>query len=335
MAIRFGYRAAQEEHDAVSLIRNSVHAEQLGFEFIVVSDHFHPWFNTDAHACFAMSWLGALGQATKSVRFGTGVTPPIGRYHPGLVAQAFGTLGVMFPGRSFVAVGTGEAMNELPLGFPWPGFEERLERLREGISIIRKLWTEDFVTFKGKYYTLNSANIYDKPAPPPSIYVAAAGAKSARLAGEMGDALMTVPARPETYGALFDHVREGCKSSGKEFEKMPKMIEVFIGYDKDYDDALAHLARWKTVLIPDVFAKPVSDPRILEQEAAEVDPKLLTDVQATVCTSVDDVVSAAEKYIKLGFNEIQIHSCSRDEQGFLNEFGAKGLPYLKETYGRN
>lgn len=332
--IEFGYRAAQEEHPADQLLNNAVYAEKLGFEFVVTSDHFHPWFNTGAHASFAMTWLGALGQATKSIRFGTGVTPPIGRYHPGLVAQAFATLGYMFPGRAFVSVGTGEAMNELPLGFPWPPFEERLERLREAIEVIRKLWTQDFTSYQGRYYRISSANIYDKPSPTPLIYVAAAGTKSAKLAGELGDAFMTVPAPLDSYQRLFSDVQDGCKLSGKDFSSMPKMIEVFVAYDSDYDKALNHLSRWKTVLIPNVFAEQVSDPRVLEAQAASVDPKLLTSVQATVCTSVEDVVKAVEKYINVGFNQLQIHSCSPDEKMFLNDFGVKGLSYLKQTYAQ-
>lgn len=332
MNVSFGYRAAAEEHPANVLLSNSIKAEKLGFEFVVISDHFHPWFHTDAHSTFAFSWLAALGQATKQIKFGTGVTPPILRYHPAIVAQAFGTLASMYPKRVFLSVGTGEAMNEVPLGFPWPNFNERLERLREAIQIIRKLWTEEFISYRGKYFTINDANLYDKPKFVPPIYVAGIGTHSVQLVGELGDGYMSVPTTPETYALLFNQLKQACDSSHKNFETMPKMIEVFVGYDHDYDKALQHISRWKTVLIPGVLNSSIYDPRELEEKAKSVDVSLMTNVQATICTSSEDVVKAAEKYIKLGFNEIQLHSCSPSEDQFLDEFGTKGLPYLMDTY---
>jgi coenzyme F420-dependent glucose-6-phosphate dehydrogenase len=332
MNLKFGYRAAAEEHPADVLLRNSLVAESKGFDFLVTSDHFHPWFNTDAHSSFAFSWLASLGQATSKLTFGTGVTPPILRYHPALVAQAFGTLSYMYPGRVFLSVGTGEAMNEVPLGFPWPSFSERLERLKEAIEIIRALWTKDFVTYSGKYFTIKDANLYDKPKVVPPIFVAGVGAHSIRLAGDLGDGYMCVPLPPSTYPEVLAQLRSACTESGKDFEKFPKMVEVFVGYDADYDRALAHIRRWKTVLIPNVLSSDTYDPRKLEEESKTVDDSELTSYQATICTSVEEIVKAAERYINYGFDMIQIHSCSPSEEGFLTDFGSKGLPYLKQTY---
>ncbi|MEM0121473.1 MAG: TIGR03557 family F420-dependent LLM class oxidoreductase [Thermoprotei archaeon] len=331
----FGYRAASEEYPAETLLRNSVTAEKVGFEFIVTSDHFHPWFHTDGHASFALSWLGALGQATESVRIGTGVTPPILRYHPALIAEAFATLARLYPKRVFLAVGTGEAMNEVPLGFPWPGFGERLERLTEAIQIIRKLWSEDFVTYTGKYFRLVKANLYDKPNPAPPIYVAGMGPHSVRLAGELGDGYMGVPAPKEKYAEVFKILKDVCTANGRDLESMPKMVEVFLSYDEDYEKALNWVSKWKTVLIPNVLLSQTYDPRELEEEAKGIDARKLTEYQVNVCTSVEDVIKAAEKYVAYGFNEIQLHSCSPDETKFLTDIGSKGLPYLKQQYGRS
>jgi Coenzyme F420-dependent N5,N10-methylene tetrahydromethanopterin reductase and related flavin-dependent oxidoreductases len=334
LKVSFGYRAASEEHPADVLLQNSVVAEKVGFEFIVTSDHFHPWFHTDGHSSFALSWLGALGQATRSVRIGTGVTPPILRYHPALIAQAFGTLGRLYPGRVFVSVGTGEAMNEVPLGFPWPGFGERFERLREAIEIIKKLWSEDFVTYTGRYFKLVKANLYDKPSPHPPIYVAGMGEHTVRLAGEVADGYMGVPAPKEKYLEIFNILREACSKNGREFDAMPRMVEVFVSYDEDYDKALSWVSRWRTVLIPNVLASEIYDPRELEEKAKNIDVRQLTTYQVNVCTSVEEVIKAAEKYIGYGFNEIQLHSCSPDEAKFLDDFGSKGLQYLKQQYGK-
>lgn len=333
MNTSFGYRAAAEEHPAEVLLRNSTKAERLGFDFIVISDHFHPWFHTDGHSTFAIAWLGALGQATKTVRMGTGVTPPILRYHPALVAQAFATLARLYPSRIFLAVGTGEAMNEVPLGFPWPSFAERLERLREAIVVIRKLWSEDFVSYSGKHFRLVDANLYDKPRPAPPIYVAGVGRHSVELAGELGDGYMCVPQPPEKYGELFATLRQACTNAGKSFEAMPKMVEAFLAYDEDYDRALKWVAaRWKTVLIPNVLLSETYDPRKLEEEAKSLDDNELTKYQVDICTSSEDIIKVAEKYIRYGFNEIQLHSCSPDEDRFLDDAGLKVLPYLKQTY---
>jgi coenzyme F420-dependent glucose-6-phosphate dehydrogenase len=333
LRVSFGYRAASEEHPAEVLINNCVLAEKQGFEFIVTSDHFHPWFHTDGHSTFALSWLGALGQATKNVRMGTGVTPPILRYHPAIIAQAFGTLARLFPNRVFLAVGTGEAMNEVPLGFPWPSFTERLERLREAIVIIKKLWSDDFITYNGKFFRLTNANLYDKPTVRPKIYVAGMGHHSVALAGELGDGYMSVPAPRDKYAEIFSSLKSACMRVGREFDSMPKMVEVFVSYDEDYDKALQWVSRWRTVLVPNVLSSNIYDPRELEEKAKGIDVKQLTEYQVDVCTTVDDIIKAAEKYVNYGFNEIQLHSCSPSEQKFLNDFGSKGLPYLKQTYG--
>jgi Coenzyme F420-dependent N5,N10-methylene tetrahydromethanopterin reductase and related flavin-dependent oxidoreductases len=332
MNVEFGYRCASEEHPAQVLLRNAQTAEKLGFDFIVTSDHFHPWFHTDGHSTFALSWLGALGQVTSRVWFGTGVTPPILRYHPALVAQAFATLSNLYPARVFLGVGTGEAMNEVPLGFEWPSYTERLERLKEAIFVIRSLWSNDFVSFQGKYFTLKGANLYDKPQKPPLIYVAGVGTNSTLLASQIGDGYMTVPAKPDIYKRNFEILKNGCEKRGVEFESFPKMVEVFVGYDEDYDKALNHLRRWKTVLIPNVLNREIYDPRVLQELSKSVDDSELLNTQAKVCTTIEDLVKVVEEYVRYGFNKIQLHSCSPNEQKFLFDFGTKCLPFLKEEF---
>jgi len=173
--MKLGYKASAEQFAPAALLEFACLAEEVGFDSVFISDHFQPWKHTDGHAPFSLAWLGALGAKTSRIVMGTSVLTPTFRYHPSIVAQAFGTLGSLFPGRVILGVGTGESLNEVPAtGNPWPEFKERFARLRESIALIQRLWTEERVTFDGEYYRTRNATIYDRPAVPVPIYVAAA-----------------------------------------------------------------------------------------------------------------------------------------------------------------
>ncbi len=185
--LKLGYKASAEQFAPGKLLDFSVHAEKAGFESVFVSDHFQPWKHIDGHAPNSLAWLGALGARTAKVDIGTSVLTPTFRYHPSIVAQAFGTLGSMFPGRVILGIGTGESLNEVPsTGQPWPEFKERFARLREAVNLIRTLWRGERVTFEGEYYKTEKATIYDRPDVEVPIYVAAAGALVAKYAGRTG-----------------------------------------------------------------------------------------------------------------------------------------------------
>jgi len=174
--LRLGYKASAEQFGPAELLDFSVHAEQVGFDSVVVSDHYQPWRHTGGHAPFSFAWLGALGARTSRIEMGTSVVTPTFRYHPSIVAQAMGTLGQLFPGRVMLGIGTGESLNEVPpTGMEWPEFRERWARLREAVTLMRKLWTEDRVTFTGQYYQTVNATVYDKPAGGVPLLVAAGG----------------------------------------------------------------------------------------------------------------------------------------------------------------
>src|ERR1700687_3887045 len=185
--LRLGYKASAEQFAPGELLDFSCLAEECGFDSVFISDHFQPWRHHGGHAPFSLAWLGALGARTSRVAIGTSVLTPTFRYHPAVVAQAFATLGVMFPNRIVLGVGTGESLNEVPsTGMTWPHFKERVARLREAVTLMRRLWTEERVTFEGQYYRTQDATIYDRPATPVPIYIAAAGAVIAKYAGRMG-----------------------------------------------------------------------------------------------------------------------------------------------------
>src|SRR6476469_5459252 len=146
-SLRLGYKASAEQFGPVELLDFSIHAEQVGFDSVVISDHFQPWRHTGGHSPFSFAWLAAVGERTERVLLGTSVVAPSYRYHPGIVAQAMGTLGVLFPGRVMLGVGTGEAMNEVPLGVDWPEQKVRFQRLKEAVLLMQQLWREDRVNF--------------------------------------------------------------------------------------------------------------------------------------------------------------------------------------------
>ena len=215
MTLKLGYKASAEQFAPRQLLDFSVAAEHAGFDSVFVSDHFQPWKHTDGHAPSALAWLGALGASTQRIVMGTSVLTPTFRYHPSVVAQVFGTLGSLFPGRVILGVGTGEGLNEVPsTGMVWPEMKERFARLREAISLIRKLWAEDHVSFEGEYYRTQNATIYDKPGAFLPIYVAGAGPQVAKYAGRMADGFICTSGKKwDLYTeTLLPNVAEGLAS---------------------------------------------------------------------------------------------------------------------------
>jgi coenzyme F420-dependent glucose-6-phosphate dehydrogenase len=327
--VKFGYRAVEERYPPSQLLTFAALAEKQGFEFVCISDHFLPWFHRDGHSGHAWIWIAAAGAKTKRVRLGTGVTTCIYRYHPAIVAQAFASLDELYPGRIFLGMGTGEAMNEEPIGLNWPSFDERLERTVEAVQIIKLLWEKDFVEFKGKHYNLRKTNLYTKPVKKIPVYFAASGTKASRAAGRFGDALMTTDFDREHVLRIFASFEEGVKESGRRVEDMPRMVEMKVSYDEDYDKALNSLSVWKATTIPAIFSRPISDPRELDKMGETVDPARLA---GKVYTDMEHLIRKIEEYIELGFNEIQVGSSSPDEEKFIRKFGKKALPYLQEKY---
>src|SRR5919198_1831479 len=180
-SLRLGYKASAEQFGPVELLDFSIHAEACGFDSVVVSDHFQPWRHTGGHAPFSFAWLGAVGARTQRVLLGTSVVTPTFRYHPSVVAQAMATLAVLFPGRVMLGIGTGESLNEVPpMGIVWPEFRERFARLRESVSLMRRLWSEERVSFEGSYYRTVNATGYDRPERGVPLYIAAGGPQMAR-----------------------------------------------------------------------------------------------------------------------------------------------------------
>jgi coenzyme F420-dependent glucose-6-phosphate dehydrogenase len=299
-----------------------------------MSDHFHPWFHTQAASCFAWSWISAAAATIPDVKLGPLVSAAIGRYNPALIAQAFATMDEMYPGRFFIGLGTGEAMNEIPLGVPWPEFNERLQRLKETVEIVKALWSTEFVDYHGRYYSLKGANLYTKPRTKIPIYMAASGPKSAALVGSHADGYATVDHLLPKFKEIWYRIESSARKAGRNPRVIRKNIELFVSYDKDYGKALSSARRWKPVLIPDILNQPIYDPRQLESRGSRIDD---SEIQKTwlIATDPEQLTKKAESVISLGFDELQFHSSSPSEEEFMHVCGQEVLPYLKSIYAKD
>ncbi len=327
--ISVGYFAAHEQYDPSTLLSHVKLAEEYGFEDIWTSDHFHPWAHTGANNGQAWVWMGTALASTKKIKIGTAITPPGYKYHPGLIAQAWATLDYMFPGRVFIAMGTGEAMNESPLGFPWPDIKIRQNRLIEAIEIIKLLWKKDFVNYKGKYFSLNKANLYTKPKTDIKLYVAANGPKTAYIAGKYAEGLLTLPAPLEYYKEkLFPSFEKGAKEAGKDPKKMEKVIEFIVSYDEDFDKAVESARFWGGVLVPIFFNLGIYDPRVIESVGRMISKEEIAK-NWLIVTSPEEAIKKIKEYIDVGFTHVQFLSSSPDEEKFIKVFGKDVIPAIK------
>jgi coenzyme F420-dependent glucose-6-phosphate dehydrogenase len=327
---KVGYWSAQEQYSMKDLLDFAVEAEKLGFRTMMVSDHFHPWFHTNGHGNFTWVWMAAAAERTKRMQYFTGVTCPIFRYPPGIVAQAFASLDDLYPGRIGLGVGTGEAMNEVPNGFEWGTQMERLERTREAIEIILRLWDrkQEFVTYRGKYYHTDSARLYTPPVGKIPLYMAATGKHSTRVAAKYCDGLITF-VREAFPGQLADF-RKTAKESGREPDKLEIVTEYKMSYSKDYEKALESARRWKSTGLTRVLMSEIYDPRELEEKATlEVSDELLRETWH-IMTSIDEATGAIERLLKAGMTRVYVHSSSPDEMEFLREFTSGVLPHFSQ-----
>jgi coenzyme F420-dependent glucose-6-phosphate dehydrogenase len=326
-----GYGISLEQYQPDVALEHVLLAEKASFDSIWVSDHFLPWFDTNAACSFAWTFIASSAQATKRISLGTGITCPILRYNPALVAQAFATLDYMYTNRIFLSLGTGEALNEIPLGHRWPPYIERVKRLEEAIEVIRKLWSGNLVSFKGRYFRLNKARLYTPPRSKIPIFVAASGATAAEVAGRLGDGLLTLPFPEDTYkDVIFPAFEKGLRISNRDFENVDKNIEVWMSYDKDYDKAIKSARPWAGSLLPVFFKMGVYDPKEIEAHGNLVGDKQLAEYWV-VGTSSEPFIKTIEKYMKLGFNKVHITSSSPDQKNLIELFGREILPYFRST----
>ena len=306
--MKIGYKLAAEAFGPDELIRQAVRAEETGFDFVEMSDHFHPWLDNQGHSPFAWTVLGAIAVRTERIGLATGVTCPTVRYHPAIIAQAAATLALISHGRFTLGVGAGERLNEHVVG---PGFPEtvlgRHERLREAVEIIRLLWRGGYQSYEGKHLRLADARVFDLPDEPPAIAVAAGGARAARLAAELGDGLFAT--EPEAH--LVERYREAGGTG-------PRYAEIPVAWASD-EHAAARAARettrwaltgWKVMSeLPNPVNFAAAGEFIREEDVL---------AQFACGPDIERYVEAAQPYVDAGFDHLVLMNAGPDPDGFLD-----------------
>jgi F420-dependent hydroxymycolic acid dehydrogenase len=320
------FTLSHEQFPVPELVRLGTEAERAGFDLVSTSDHFQPWQANERHSGLAWVTLGALGQQTQRVWMGTAVTCPTLRYNPAIVAEAFATLSLLYPGRIFLGLGSGEALNEQAATGLWPAWRERWDRLIEAVTVIRQLWTGQAVQHKGAHFTIDG-RLYDPPAQPIPLLLAANGPKAMKLSGQYGDGLIT---DPETWKQHKGEWESGVRLAGKDPGAMPVFVEAFVVVG-DKTDAQEPAKQWN--FIPKAFKgyHNIPDPAEIERRAqAELPlPKVYGDW--TVSPDPDVHVAAIEKLFNSGVTIVNIHSGQPNQQKVIDFYGREVLPKMKRS----
>jgi coenzyme F420-dependent glucose-6-phosphate dehydrogenase len=332
--LKLGYKASAEQFGPRDLLDFTVLAEESGFDSVWISDHFQPWRHTNGHAPSVFPWLGAAGQRTQRVVLGTSVLTPTFRYQPAVVAQAFGTLGVLNPGRFILGVGSGESLNEVAVtDAEWPPAKERLARLREAVALIRKLWTDELVSFEGQYYRTRNATIYDRPDTPVPIYISAGGPVAAKFAGRSGDGFICTSGKGDALyrDQLLPSVEEGAKAVNRDPESIERTIEIKVSFDTDRDRALADTRIWAALALPAEDKVAIHDAREMERRAEAVADQ--AHRRWLVSNDVDEHLEQIRPYIELGFTHLVFHAPGDDQPRFLKLYSQEILPRIRQRWG--
>ncbi|MDF2556084.1 MAG: fgd1 4 [Microbacterium sp.] len=259
---------------------------------------------------------------------------PTFRYHPAVVAQAFATLGVMFPGRIVLGVGTGEALNEVTLGLDWPDPPERFQRLKEAITLIEKLWAGERVTYEGNFWQVTDATVYDRPTVPVPIYIGAAGPAATKLAGRIADGFITTSGKdPKLYtDTLLPALQEGLAKAGRPAGSIDTLMEVKVSYHPDHATALEKTRFWAPLALTPDEKTGIHDPIEMQRRAAEL-PIERAASRFIVSTDPDEHVEKIARYVELGFRHLVFHDPGEDQEEFLRTYGAEILPRLRARFG--
>jgi TAT-translocated FGD2 family F420-dependent dehydrogenase len=320
-----GFMLGHEQFTVPELVELGSLAEKAGFDLLATSDHLQPWQENEGHAGAAWVTMSALGQRTRRAWIGTTVTCPTFRYHPTVVAEAFASLSSLNPGRIFLGVGSGEALNEEAAVGSWPNWNERSERLIEATELIRQLWKGQQIVSKGKYYNVN-AKLYDPPAKAVPILMAGNGPKAMRRAGQYGDGLIT---DPKTWKESKAEFANGAKAAGKDTAKMPVLVEQWVGIgDKKDTEAAAELWRF----LPKAFKTyyNIRDPKEIQQRA-EADLSLEKVYSDWVVNSDPEAhIKKIKELFQSGVTIVNIHSGEADQKRVIDFYGTKVLPGLKK-----
>jgi coenzyme F420-dependent glucose-6-phosphate dehydrogenase len=315
--VEYGYALSSEEHapnDIVALARS---AEEAGFAFALISDHYHPWADAQGHSGFVWSMIGGIAHKTERIRLGTGVTCPTIRIHPAVIAQAAATSACMLPGRFFLGVGTGENLNEHILGDHWPAPDERLAMLEEAVHVMRLLWQGGYQTHRGEHYTVENARLYDLPAEPVEIAVAAAKPNAAQLAGRIGDGLVNTSPDEEIVQAFERAGGDGPRYGG-----------VTLCWAKSEDEGKKTVKEiWPNAGLGGDLGYELPLPRHFEQASENVSEDDLAE-KVPCGPDPEPVVEKVREFERAGFDHVYFHQIGRDQDGFFRFWSDELAPKL-------
>jgi G6PDH family F420-dependent oxidoreductase len=316
--VELGYKLSCEEHAPGDLIARARRAEEIGFSFGMISDHYHPWVDKQGQAPFVWSVIGGISQVTRRLSVVTGVTCPTVRIHPAIVAQAAATSACLMPGRFMLGVGTGENLNEHILGGRWPQAAVRREMLEEAIQVMRALWEGDDTSHRGQYYTVENARIYSRPQQPPPIFVAASGEKAAELAGKAGDGLVATAPNKEVVQTF-----EQSGGRGK-----PRYAELTVCWAADEASATKTVLEiWPNAGIAGELSQELPLPRHFEQAAQTVRAEDLESIPRG--PDPERHRAAIQQYVDAGFTHVAVHQVGPDQEGFFTFYQKEILPAFK------
>jgi coenzyme F420-dependent glucose-6-phosphate dehydrogenase len=316
--VEIGYALSCEEHPPNDLIQYARRAEETGFTFALISDHYHPWVDRQGQSPFVWSVIGGIAQTTQHLRLGTGVTCPTMRIHPAIIAQAAATSAAMMPGRFFLGVGTGENLNEHILGHRWPPHDIRLAKLEEAVQVIRLLWQGETCTHRGQHYTVENARIYTLPDELPPIMVAASGQHAAEVAGRIGDGLINV--------APVEDIVEHFQKAGGNGKPRYGQLTVCWAQDEAAGRQMAH-EYWPNIGVQGELSQELPSPAFFEQAAKMVREE---DIAEKVPCGPDPErhIKEITAFVEAGFDHVYIHQIGPDQEGFFQFYERHVLPKL-------
>ncbi len=326
--MQYWFATSTEEFTPTEMLEQAKAAERAGFDGLGTSDHFAPWF-PDGEATQAWVYLGALGQATQSM-IGTGVTPIVHHYHPGVVAQAFMSLEELYPGRVFLGAGSGESVNETPLGMDWPPYEEQRWRLETGLEAITRLWNGETVTMDGGWFKLKDAKLWTRARTRPKLYVSAFGPQSAQVAARYGDGLWTL-GDPEQAPEIVEAYREACEEYGRE----PGEIIFHAGFAWAGDEraAIEGARRWKPTQLPEVYVEDIADQEDMQRRAdVQMSDEQFAREGFLISSDPDEHVERIREMERAGATVICLQLIGRaDPFGSIRTYGERVLPALRSS----
>jgi G6PDH family F420-dependent oxidoreductase len=314
----YGYKLSSEEHGPNELVRQAAQAEEAGFSFASISDHFHPWVHAQGHSPFVWGVLGGIAQVTERLEVLTGVTCPIIRIHPAIVAQAAATAACMLPGRFALGIGSGEALNEHILGDRWPTAPRRLKMMEEAVEVMRLLWKGGARNRRGEHFVVQNAQVYDLPEEPVEIMVAASGSSAVEVAGRIGDGIISL--------APSEDIVAGFRDNGGEGKPTYAEINVCYGPDEDKARELA-FEQWPITGLAGQLNQELATPTLFEQAMSMMH---VEDATETVTCGPDPqpYLENIAQFVEAGYDHIWIHNIGPDQDPFFDFFAKELAPVL-------